>query len=142
MNRKPIVNAGVAIILMMSASQSVFAESALQAARKTGATQLAAEDIEVLLVGNTVKAESGEKEFYFHYSEDNILSGEMIGGRWSDVGYYGITDDDRICLSMSQDMGRLRCLTLMNLNGVVRKYDVDGKMSFELVEFQPGNHLR
>ena len=141
MNMTSMAIAGAAVILMTAASHTLSADNTMKAAEKTGATRLTAEDIEVLLVGNTVKAKSGEKVFNFYYSEDNVLSGKMIGGDWSDTGYYGITDDDRICLSMSNDKGRLRCLTLMKSNEVIKKYTVDGKMTFELLEIQSGNHL-
>ena len=106
-----------------------------------GAQRLTSEEIADLLVGKTVTGKAGEKRFLFHYSEDNVLSGKLIGGDWSDTGYYGITDDDRVCLSMSKDKGRLRCLTLLRLDGAVRKYNVTGDMTFELLEFQEGNHL-
>jgi hypothetical protein len=42
---------------------------------------------------------------------------------------------------MGKDQGRLRCLTLLRLDGAVSKYNVDGKMTFELLEFQNGNRL-
>jgi hypothetical protein len=117
------------------------AATAQEEAINSGAKQLTSEEIADLLVGKTVTAKSGEKKFYFYYSEDNVLSGKLIGGDWSDTGYYGITDDDRVCLSITKDKGRLRCLTLLRLNGSVRKYDVNGQMTFELLEFREGNHL-
>jgi len=114
-------------------------ETALERALDNGARQLGAEEIAERLVGKTVRATSGGKEFLFHYSEDNVLSGKLIGGDWSDTGYYGITDDDRLCLSMSKDEGRLRCVTLLRHgDGSVKKYNVDGDMSFELLEFHDG----
>ena len=102
---------------------------------------MSAEEIADLIVGKTVTAMSGEKKFLFHYSDDNVLSGKMVGGNWSGSGYYGITDDNRVCISMSKDKGRLRCMTLLKRDDVVRKYRVDGSMSYELLEFQEGNHL-
>jgi hypothetical protein len=77
----------------------------------------------------------------FYYSDDNVLSGKLIGGDWSDTGYYGITDDDRVCLSITKDKGRLRCLTLLKWDGSVKKYDTNGNMTFELLGFEEGNHL-
>lgn len=133
--------AALLVLVAMATPQVVFAESDQQSAINAGATLLTSEEIEALIVGNTVKAKSGDKVFYFYYSEDNVLSGKLVGGGWSDSGYYGITDDDRVCLSMTKDKGRLRCLTLMKLEGEVKKYNVDGKMTFELLEFQSGNHL-
>jgi hypothetical protein len=141
MNYKSMAASGLTALFVLAAPHIVSAQSAQQAALNAGATQLTSEEIEALIVGNTVKAKSGGKIFYFYYSADNVLSGKLDGGAWSGTGYYGITDDDRVCLSMAKDKGRLRCLTLMKLQGEVKKYDVEGKMTFELLEFQSGNRL-
>ena len=131
----------LALAVLAASSVGVAAHTAKEKAINVGAKQLTSEEIADLLVGKTVTAKSGEKRFLFHYSDDNVLSGKLIGGGWSGTGYYGITDDDRVCLSMSKDNGRLRCLTLLGLDGAVKKYNVDGKMTFELLEFQEGNRL-
>jgi hypothetical protein len=131
----------VTFAVLAASSIDAKAETAREKAMNAGAEQLKSEEIAELIVGKTVTARSGEKTFYFHYSEDNVLSGKLIGGGWSGAGYYGITDDDRVCLSMGKDQGRLRCLTLLRLDGAVSKYNVDGKMTFELLEFQNGNRL-
>ena len=141
MSLKSMAIAGLMALLVWATPHVAYAETELQTAIKAGATQLTSEEIETLLVGNTVKAKSGQKVFFFHYSKTNVLSGKLDGGGWSGAGYYGITDNDRVCLSMAKDKGRLRCLTLMKLEGEVKKYNVDGKMTFELLEFQSGNHL-
>lgn len=127
-----------ALAVVAVSSLGAMAETAKEKAIKAGATQLTSEEIADLLVGKTVAARSGEKSFLFHYSEDNVLSGSLVDGDWSDAGYYGITDDDRVCLSMSKDNGRLRCVTLLELDGAVRKYNASGEMTFELLEFQDG----
>ena len=79
--------------------------------------------------------------FRFHYGADNVLSGILVGGGWSDSGYYGISDEDRVCLSITKDRGRLRCVTLLEKDGEVRKYDAGGALSFELLEIEAGNRL-
>ena len=141
MNVKATLAGILAFALLAASSFGVAAEMVMQKALEAGARQLNAEEIANLLVGKTVTAKSGDKRFLFHYSEDNVLSGKLIGGNWSDTGYYGITDDDRVCLSISKDKGRLRCVTLLVLDGAVKKYDVNGKMTFELLDFQDGNHM-
>ncbi len=131
--------AGLAMIAGAPLAQ---AGSDLQKALAEGAERLAAEEIAELLVGNTVKARAGDKEFLFHYSTDNVISGKLIGGDWSDQGYYGIADTDQVCLSISQDEGRLRCIApLRHGDGAVRKYDAEGAMTFELLEIEAGNML-
>jgi hypothetical protein len=132
----------LAFALLAASSVGAAAETAKEKAMKAGAKQLTADEIADLLVGKTVTARSGEKKFLFHYSEDNVLSGKLIGGGWSDTGYYGITDDHRVCLSMSKDKGRLRCVTLLRgRDGAVKKYNVHGDMTFELLAFQEGKTM-
>lgn len=136
---RPSVFAAAAAITL--ACLPARAETALDQALSEGGTVLSSEEIADLIVGNVVTARSGEKMFRFHYSDQNVLSGEMIGGAWSDVGYYGITDGNQVCLSMSPDKGRLRCLTLVRGPDGVAKYDQAGKMTFELLEFEAGAAL-
>ncbi|RTR02045.1 hypothetical protein [Halomonas nitroreducens] len=132
---------GTLLVSILVATAGTASSSEQEAAMQAGATQLTSDEIAELIVGKTVTAKSGDKRFLFHYSEDNVLSGKMIDGDWSDTGYYGITDDDRVCLSMTNDQGRLRCLTLLKADDTVKKYNADGDMTFELLEFQEGNQL-
>jgi hypothetical protein len=139
MSTKGVLIGTLAFVVLAVSSVGVGAETAKEKAMNAGAKQLTGEEIANLLVGKTVTARSGEKKFLFHYSKDNVLSGKLIGGDWSDTGYYGITDDNRVCLSMSKDKGRLRCMTLLRKrDGTVEKYNVDGNMTFELLKFQEG----
>lgn len=117
------------------------ADSERRAAIESGAVQLSSEEIEALVVGNTVTAKAGEKIFNFFYGTNNVISGQLVGGGWSGTGYYGVTDQDSVCLSMAQDKGRLRCMTLMKQNGTIRKYSTTGKQTFELLEVRTGNQL-
>ena len=103
MSLKSMAIAGLMALLVWATPHVAYAETELQTAIKAGATQLTSEEIAALIVGNTVKAKSGEKVFHFYYSEDNVLSGKLDGGGWSGAGYYGITDNDRVCLSMAYD---------------------------------------
>ncbi len=66
------------------------------------------------------------------------LEAALAAGGWSGAGYYGITDDDRVCLSMAKDKGRLRCLTLLEQDGKIVKYRTDGSAGFEMLEFHDG----
>jgi hypothetical protein len=131
----------LAFAVLAGSTVGAAAETAREKALSAGATQLTSDEIANLIVGKTVTAKSGEKKFLFYYSDDNVLSGKLIGGDWSDTGYYGITDDNRVCLSITKDKGRLRCLTLLKSDGSVKKYDVHGNMTFELLGFEEGNHL-
>jgi len=116
------------------------AETPLEAALVDG-TPLTSDEIAEMIVGYTVTARAGDKTFMFYYSPENVLTGRMVDGAWSDIGYYGITDDDRVCLSMTPDAGRLRCMTLVATEGVVQKFDAAGDLTFELLAFADGNRL-
>lgn len=132
----------LAALGLVTLTHGAMAGSDLEKALDAGAIRLMAEDIADLLVGKTVKARAGDKKFLFYYAADNVISGRLIGGDWSDQGYYGIADTDQICLSITKDQGRLRCITLLrDKDGVVRKYNAQGEMTFELLEFEEGNML-
>jgi hypothetical protein len=137
MTARLITIATAAIALSLTAPAAI-AGTEQEAALAAGATQLSADEIAERIVGKTVRAALGEKRFLFYYSADNVLSGQLVGGGWSDNGYYGITDDNRVCLSMTKDKGRLRCLTLLEQDGKIRKYRTDRSASFEMLEFNDG----
>lgn len=132
---------GAAMPAYLLLTGQALADSEQQAAIERGADQLSSEEIEALVVGNTVTAKAGEKVFNFFYGTDNVISGELVGGSWAGTGYYGVTDQDSVCLSMAQDKGRLRCMTIMKQNGALRKYSATGKLTFELIEVRTGNRL-
>lgn len=135
-----LLNTMVFALLVLPAAGAMAATDK-QEALDAGARQLTSEQIADRIVDKTVTARLGDKRFMFHYSKDNVLTGKMIGGDWSDTGYYGIADNDRVCLSMSNDEGRLRCLSLLEVDGRLVKYNSAGEKTFELLEFQDGNRL-
>lgn len=116
------------------------AETALQKATAVG-HRLTSEEISEKLVDQTITARAGDKTFVFYYGADNTLVGRMVGGDWSDTGYYGVTDGDQVCLSMTPDEGRLRCMSLVAQDGIVQKFNVAGELTFELLSFEAGNKL-
>jgi len=113
----------------------------LQAALDAGAKRLTADQIAERLVGKTVTfvSASGDKRFLIHYGEDNDVAGKMIGGNWSDTGYYAVADDDSVCLSWKgSDKRRLRCMAVLVVDGVVKKYKADGSVMGRIVASEPG----
>jgi len=113
----------------------------LQAALDAGAKRLTADQIAERLVGKTVTfvSASGDKKFLIHYGEDNDVAGKMIGGNWSDTGYYAVADDDSVCLSWKgSDKGRLRCMAVLVVDGVVKKYKADGSVMGRIVASERG----
>ncbi len=118
--------------------------SAKEKALSAGAQQLTSDEIAERFAGKTVtfvKA-SGDKKFLVYYSEDNDIAGKMIGGNWSDTGFYGIADNNTICLSWNgSDKPRLRCFHVLLVDGVVKKFAADGSLSGSIVKFEDGKIL-
>ena len=139
--QKLLGTVAVATILAIPPIAWASGRTAMEKAIEKGARQLNSDEIAELVVGKTVTVSLGKKQFHFYYSRDNVLSGKLIGGDGTFKGYYGITDDDRVCVSMAKDKGRLRCMSLLEMDGTVKKYDTAGKVTFVLIEFQEGKKL-
>ncbi|WP_425085483.1 hypothetical protein [Ruegeria profundi] len=123
------------------AGGTAFAETDLEAALNSGAERLNADQIADLLIGNTVTATSGEKRFRFFYDPNNVVSGELTNGGWSGAGAFAITDTDKVCVSMTADNGRYRCMTVLRVGDSIQKFNADGKRTFELHSFVPSTGL-
>lgn len=123
-------------------SLTVAAESAMEEALGNGAKQLTADEIAGRLVGNTGTwvAPSGDKKIAIHYGEDNVLTGKLLGGDWSGKGYYGIANIDSLCISWDpKDQGRLRCLDVLLVDGVVTKFNAaDGSLNGHYEKIEDG----
>ena len=115
--------------------------TAMETAIEAGAKKLGSEEIAETMVGKTVKwvAASGNKRVLIHYGDDNAIEGRLIGGDWTGTGFYGVTTDDRICLSWDgRDAGRLRCLHVLMIDGTPHKFRANGSESGALVRIEDG----
>ncbi|MEM9223463.1 MAG: hypothetical protein AAGB11_13810 [Pseudomonadota bacterium] len=137
---KSALCASAAATSLLVAAIPAQAQTALDKAISEG-QRLSADEISGRIVNRTVTARAGDRTFVFYYGTDNTLTGRMVGGSWSDSGYYGITDNDQVCLSMTSDKGRLRCMSLIAQDGIVQKFNANGELTFELLSFELGNKL-
>ncbi|MDR9395444.1 MAG: hypothetical protein RI571_14200 [Roseovarius sp.] len=115
--------------------------TAMEMALEAGAKKLGSDEIAQTMVGKTVKwvAASGDKEVLIHYGDDNTIEGRLIGGDWTGTGFYGVTTDDRICLSWDgRNAGRLRCLHVLMIDGTSHKFRADGSESGALERIEDG----
>lgn len=131
----------VATCAIALAGGTAMAETELDAALKNGGERLNSDQIAELLIGHVVTAKSGEKMFRFFYDPGNVVSGELTNGGWEGTGAYAITDTDHVCVSMAADKGRYRCLSAIRIGDVVQKFNAKGKMTFELLDFEPSTGL-
>lgn len=74
--------------------------------------------------------------------KDNDLAGKLVGGNWSDTGFYGIADNNTVCLSWNgSDKPRLRCMDVFLVDGVLKKFTADGSLSGTIVKYEDGKIL-
>lgn len=130
-----------AFIVLAGTSLSASAETEMEEALNNGAQQLTADEIAEQFVGKTGTwvSPSGDMRLRIHYSEDNVLTGKQVNGEWSGSGYYGVANDDSICISWDhRDEGRLRCLEVLVVDDVVTKFNVDGSLNGAYEKFEDG----
>ena len=140
-NEMNVLQKALTVTCFTLAGSMAFAGSDLKTSLDEGGRVLTSDEIAALVVGKVVTAKSGEKTFNFFYAPTNELSGELQGGGWSGTGAFAITDTDQICVSMAQDKGRFRCLTVVHEGDKIRKFNTDGKATFELLAFKVAQSL-
>ena len=144
MNVKTTLIGTLAFVALAASSFGAAAESAKEKALKDGAKQLTADEIVERFIGKTGTwvSPSGEKKVRIYYGRNNDLHGKLVGGDWSGTGYYGVANDDSICISWEGgDKGRLRCLDVVIDDGVISKFNVDGSLNGSYENFEDGNIL-
>jgi hypothetical protein len=128
--------------VLFASSFGAAAESAKEKALSEGAKQLTSNEIAERFAGKTVTfvSASGDRKVLVYYGDDNDMAGKkVVGGDWSDTGFYGVADDDSICLSwIGKDKPRLRCLDVLVVDGIVHKFKADGSLSGSIVKFEEG----
>lgn len=132
---------GIAAVAATGLRPAAAGSTDLEAALEAGADRLNADEIAERFVGKTATFVSalGDKKFLVHYGKDNNITGKLVGGDWSDTGYYAVANDDSICLSWDgSDEGRLRCMAVLVVDGVVEKYKADGSLMGRIVAFESG----
>ena len=144
MNLKAILIAALAFVVVAASSFGAAAETAMEKALKNGATQLTSDQIAERLADRTVTfaSASGDKKFLIYYGKGNEIAGKLVGGEWSDTGFYGIADNNTICLSWNRsDKPRLRCWYVLLVDGVVKKFKADGSLAGWITKFEDGKTL-
>ena len=144
MNVKATLISTLTIVLLTASSFGAAAETAKAKALNNGAKQLTSDEIAKRLAGKTVTfvVASGKKKFLIQYGKANELAGKMIGGKWSDTGFYGVADNNTVCLSWkNRDKPRLRCMYVLQVDGVLTKFKPDGSLIGSIEKIEDGKIL-
>lgn len=130
-----------AFVVLAGTPLSAAAQTAMEEALNNGAQQLTADEIAEHFIGRTGTwvSPDGDRKMRIHYGEDNALTAKQVDGEWSGSGYYGVANNDSICVSWDQvDEGRLRCLDVLLVDDVVTKFNVDGSQNGSYEKFEDG----
>ncbi len=141
MNLKATLIGTLAFVMLAASSFGAAAETAKEKALNAGAKQLTADEIAERFVGMTGMwvSPSGDKKIQIYYGQNNDLYAKLVGGDWSGTGYYGVANNDSICISWKgKDKGRLRCLEVLIDDGVIKKFNVGGDLNGSYENFEEG----
>jgi hypothetical protein len=131
-------------LALISLTSGAYAGSDLDDAIKAGAKRLMADEIAERLTGKTVtfvSAKTGDK-FLVFYGEANDAASKKVGGEGTNVGFYAVTDRDQVCLGWEgRDLPKLRCMDVVEIDGVLHKYKADGSLSGRIIDFADGNQV-
>ncbi len=144
MNLKATLIGTLAFVALAASSFGAAAETAEEKALSAGAKQLTSDQIAERFVGRTGTwvSPSGDKKVRIYYGRNNDLHGKLVGGDWSGTGYYGVANDDSICISWEgSDKGRLRCFEVLIDDDVIKKFAVDGSLNGYYENFEDGKIL-
>ena len=133
--------AGLALLVPASVAH---AGSALEAAVAKGANRLTADQISKRFIGRTGiwLSADGKKQIAIYYGANNDLHAKKVGGGWTGNGFYGVTDSNRICIAWKgRDKGRLRCLDVLVVKGVVTKFNADGSLNGTYKSIEAGKNF-
>ena len=140
MTIRTALNGTLVVVALTTFSVAYAGETDKEKALKDGAHQLTADEIAERFANKTATfvPPSGDKEFLIYYGKESELAGKQVGGDWSATGYYGISDDNTICLSWQSDKGRLACRSVLVKDGDIKKYKVDGSLLGSITKLEEG----
>lgn len=141
--RKPFAALSGALLAAALASPAL-AETAMEKALAAGAERLTADEIAARLAGKTVtfeRAASGDR-FLVYYDEGNGTLIRKVGGDKVIEGFYAVTVNDHVCFGAEGDEPmRLRCVTVLMIDDMLHKFELDGSLRGRIVEQVDGNSV-
>lgn len=131
-----------AALLAAGLAAPAWAGTALEKALAEGAKRLGAEEIAARLAGKTVtfeQAASGAR-FLNYYDGANGMKIRKVGGDKVMDGFYAVTASDHIRFGIRGDKAiRLRCVAVLEIDGTLKKFELDGSLRGRIVEEVAGN---
>lgn len=129
-------------ILAAGLATAAAAETDMEAALADGAVKMTGDEIVERLAGKTVtfeNATSGAKVLvYYDGGNGTIL--RPVGSDKTIEGFYAVDLADHVCLGISSDAPmRLRCVHVLQIDGMMHKFELDGSLRGRVIEAVQGN---
>ena len=120
------------------------AATQLEDALADGATKLTAAEINLRLADKTVTFEnmkSGAKVLLYYDGQNGLIL-RPVGSEKTLTGFYATDLADHVCLGIHGETPmRLRCMTVLSIEGVMYKYELDGSLRGRVVEELAGKKM-
>lgn len=120
------------------------AGTAMEQALANGATQLTGDQIAARLGGKTVVFElaSTGGRYLVYYDGVNGMRLAKVGGEKVMKGFYAIDTADHVCFGIQKDAPlKLRCVSVLVVDGKLHKYELDGSLRGRVLEEADGNTM-
>lgn len=139
---KPMLTPLLSSLAIAFMASSALAQSELDQALTNGGERLTGDEIAERFKGKTVtfvSAENGNRVLVY-YGTGNEAAARAVAGDKTRTGFHAINDRDRMCLGWEEvDLPRLRCIDIVEIDGVVHKFSADGSFSGHIEAFSDGN---
>ena len=141
---KTSISARIAAIAFALLAASPAAASELEDALANGATKLNADEITSRLSDKTVTFEnlkSGAKVLIYYDGQNGMVL-QPVGSDKTLKGFYATDLSDHVCIGIEGDKPlRLRCMTVLLIEDVMYKYELDGSLRGRVIEEVAGNKI-
>lgn len=129
-------------IMAAGLATAAAAETDMEAALADGAVKMTGDEIAERLAGKTVtfeNAASGAKVLVY-YDGGNGAILRPVGSDKAIEGFYAVDLADHVCLGISSDAPmRLRCMHVLQIDGMMHKFELDGSLRGRVIEAVQGN---
>lgn len=141
MTAKPLT-AVASLTLATTLATAAVAGSEMEAALSAGAQRMTSNEIAEQLAGKTVTFEnaiSGSQTLVYYDGANGMIL-KPVGADERIDGFYAVDLADHVCTGVYGDEPlRLRCLNVVEIDGVIHKFELDGSLRGRIVEEAEGN---
>ena len=132
----------IGLFALVGFSSPAVADTAMEEALAGGAKQMSADEISERLAGKTVTFQpAGSQDKYLvYYDGANGTLIKKVGTEAVSEGFYAVSVADHVCLgARGGDPIKLRCVNVLEIEGKMHKFELDGSLRGTVIEEDDGN---